>query len=64
ERDKLAEPPLLTVGRLGVRAAGAARSRQLLRRLLGAMHRGSAPGVSSPDLAITTTPRHGRGVET
>lgn len=46
ERDKQAEPPVLAVGRLGVRASRPGRSRQLLRRLLGAMHRGTAPGVS------------------
>jgi len=45
-REKLAEPPLLGVCRLGVRAGNLARSRQLLRRLLGAMHAGTAPGVS------------------
>lgn len=46
EREKRSEPQVHAVCRLGVRAASPAREVQLLRRMIGAFHAGSAPGVS------------------
>lgn len=45
-RQKALSPQLGGVLRLGVRATSAARDRQLLRRMLGSFHAGTAPGVS------------------
>jgi hypothetical protein len=44
ERQKLAEPLFLAVGRVGVRTASPGRARQVLRRLVAVLHVLNAPG--------------------
>jgi len=46
EREKNAEPAVWAVARIGARAASRERARQLVRRVEGAFHVTSAPGVS------------------
>ncbi len=51
-RAKADGPHFVVTGRLAVRAAGPARSRQLLRRLLGVFHILNAPGASFRHRAV------------